>query len=63
MVLVTMRPRPSHQVRQTRSEDHVSGHLDCRFLLELEPERGGLGFRNLAFCGHHDARATGSDLM
>ena len=22
----TMRPRPSRQVRQTRSEDHVSGH-------------------------------------
>ena len=30
MVLVTMRPRPtrSRQVRQTRSEDHVSGHSD-----------------------------------
>ncbi len=24
MVLVTMRPRPSRQVRPTRSEDHVS---------------------------------------
>jgi hypothetical protein len=33
MVLVTMRPRPSRQVRlgRTRSEDHVSGPLlaDC----------------------------------
>ncbi len=35
MVLVTMRPRPSRQVRQTRtgSEDHALGHLlvDCMF--------------------------------
>ena len=31
MVLVTMRPRPSRQVRRTCSEDHVSGHLDCTF--------------------------------
>jgi hypothetical protein len=31
MVLVPMRPRPSRQVRQTRSEDHVSGHSDCTF--------------------------------
>ncbi len=29
----SMRPRPSRQleVRQTRSEDHVSGHSDCTF--------------------------------
>ena len=49
MVLVTVRPRPSRQVRRTRSDDHVSGHLDCtiRFLLER-----GLRFRNLGFCGH-----------
>jgi hypothetical protein len=26
-----LRPRPSRQVRQTRSEDHVSGHSDCTF--------------------------------
>ena len=26
-----MRPRPSRQVRRTRSEDHVSGHLDYTF--------------------------------
>ena len=45
MVLVTMRPRPSRQVRRTRSQDHVSGHL--RFLLER-----GLRFRNLVYCGH-----------
>ncbi len=51
MVLVTMRPRPSRQVRQTRSEDHASGHYSnkiVRFLLE-----GGLRFRNLGFCGHN----------
>ncbi len=57
MVLVTMRPRPSRQVRQTRIEDHVSGHLlhstsrwysVVRFLLER-----GLRFRNLGFCEHN----------
>jgi hypothetical protein len=31
IVLVSMRPRPIRQVRQTRSEDHVSGHSDCTF--------------------------------
>jgi hypothetical protein len=30
MVLVTMRPRPSRQVRQTRSEDHVLGLMKQR---------------------------------
>ena len=47
--LVTMRPRPSPQVRRTRSEDHVSGHLIVRFLLASER---GLRFRNLGSCGH-----------
>jgi hypothetical protein len=47
MVLVTLRPRPSRQVRrrQTRSEDHVSGHLEILhpcFLFER-----GLRFRTL----------------
>ena len=31
MVLDPVRPRPSRQVRQTRSEEHVSGHADCKF--------------------------------
>jgi hypothetical protein len=50
MVLVTMRPRPSRQIRQTRSEDHCGMFQVTpivRFLLER-----GLHFRNLSFCGH-----------
>jgi hypothetical protein len=55
MVLVTMRPRPSRQVRQTRTGSAVKIMLQVtqivRFLLE-----GGLRFRNLAggpgFGGH-----------
>jgi homoaconitase/3-isopropylmalate dehydratase large subunit len=31
MVLAPMKPRPSRQVRQTRSEGHVSGHSDSTF--------------------------------
>ena len=27
----SLSPRPSRQVRQTRSEDRVSGHSDCTF--------------------------------
>ncbi len=30
-VLAPMKPRPSRQVRQTRSEGHVSGHSDSTF--------------------------------
>ena len=48
MVLVTMRPRPIRQVRQTRSEDHVSGHSDDSMIVRFLLERG-LRFRNLGF--------------
>jgi hypothetical protein len=53
MVLVTMRPRPSRKVRQTRSEESMPLKIMfqvtqiVRFLLER-----GLRFRNLGFCGH-----------
>ncbi len=32
-LVAPVRPRPSRQVRRTRSdsEDHASGHLDCTF--------------------------------
>ncbi len=48
-LLVTMRPPRPSQVRQTRSEDHVSLQVTqiVRFLLER-----GFRFRNLGFCGH-----------
>ena len=45
-----MRPRPIRQVRQT-SEDHVSGHSDCKFPACLR-------FRNLGFADMADLAAT-----
>ena len=60
MVLVTMRPRPSRQVRRTRSGDHVSGQ-DCHSVRFLMSARG-LRFRNLGFCGH-DLIYVDSDLQ
>ena len=44
MVLNTMRPRPSHRVRHTRSEDHFQVIEIVRFLLER-------GLRFLGVCG------------
>ncbi len=39
MVLVTMRPRPSRQVRQTRSEDHWEKNV-CVVFLRCAGEAG-----------------------
>jgi hypothetical protein len=47
MVLVTMRPRPSGQVRQPGVKIMFQVTLIARFLLER-----GLRFRSLGFCGH-----------
>ncbi len=48
MVLVTMKPRPSRQVRQTRSEDHMIMFQVTQIVLRFLLERG-LRFRNLDF--------------
>ncbi len=47
MVLVTMRPRPSRQVRLTA----VKTMFQVTQIVRLLPERG-LRSRNLGFCGH-----------
>ena len=47
MVLVTVRPRPSRQVRHTRSKDHC-GMFQVTQIVRFLLERG-LRFRNLRF--------------
>ncbi len=52
MVLVPMRPRPSRQVRQIRSEDHASGRVTAALRLYVSWLSAVFVFVNLGVCGH-----------